>query len=162
MSTAELFAEWEVEVPTAECEDQPDSSDPKNAVVSAEAEMHEMLNAEIKRAENILELKDDWDGEGAAAYSKDTLERAVAFLSKHVQGLWDSFNVCAPIPVIGPGPDGSIDLSWKQKAWELLVNIPADRNAMAVFYGDNYGTQKIRGSIDPRNFNLGIATWLMN
>jgi hypothetical protein len=121
------------------------------------------LEAEIERAKRILDLEDNWDGEGSPGYSEDTFHRAIAFLTTHAKWLWESCRVRLPVPRIGPGPDGTIDLHWKQPSWELLVNIPADANEPATFYGDNYGAQKIRGSLDPRNFfNLGIAAWLMN
>jgi hypothetical protein len=120
------------------------------------------LDAEIRQAKKILQLPDDWDGQGSPRYSAVVLDRATAFLATHLREVWERFGVSCSIPKIGPGPDGSIDLHWKRPSWELLVNIPADGDAMAAFYGDNYGTQKIKGSLDPRKFNLGIATWLMN
>lgn len=120
------------------------------------------LEAEIKQAQRLVELRDDWDGEGSAGYSQATIDRAVGFLTKHVRGLWESYGIECPIPTIGPGPGGSIDIHWKQPTWELLVNLPADQNAMAAFYGDNYGVQTIRGNFDPTKFNLGIAEWLRN
>jgi hypothetical protein len=120
------------------------------------------LEAEIKQAQRIVELRDDWDGEGSAGYSQATIDRAVGFLTRHVRGLWESYGIECPIPRIGPGPEGSIDIHWKQPSWELLVNIAADEHAMAAFYGDNYGVQRIRGSFDPTKFNLGIAEWLRN
>jgi hypothetical protein len=130
--------------------------------VVSQLDIYGGLQAEIENAQRILELEDDWDGEGSIRYSKETLNRAVAFLTTHMKGLWDSYGVLAPNPRIGPGPDGSIDLHWKEPSWELLVNIPADPHEMAVFYGDNYGVQKIRGSLDPNKVNLGIAAWLMD
>jgi hypothetical protein len=42
------------------------------------------------------------------------------------------------------------------------VNIPASVDKLASFYGDNYGAQKIKGSVDLKTFNLVIASWLMN
>ncbi|MBI2819318.1 MAG: hypothetical protein HYX73_04995 [Acidobacteria bacterium] len=129
--------------------------------VVGEVDIYEGLKAEIEQAKQILELEDDWDGEGSPGYSADTFNRAISFLTMEAEGLWESWGIRLPVPRIGPGPEGSIDLHWKQPSWELLVNIPADANEMATFYGDNYGVQKIRGSLDPRNFNLGIATWLM-
>jgi len=126
----------------------------------AERLSSQQLNAEIERAKLIIELGSDWDGEGSPGYSQDTFGRAIAFLNTHTWRLWESYGIQSPIPRIGPGPDGSIDLHWKQPCWELLVNIPADPNEMAVFYGDNYGAQKIRGSLNPKGFNLGIAEWL--
>ncbi|HVA18426.1 MAG TPA: hypothetical protein VMV59_12010 [Candidatus Dormibacteraeota bacterium] len=121
----------------------------------------EKLKAEFERAREILKLKDDWDGEGSVGYSTETLDRAILFVSTHASKLWESFGLAAPIPTIGPGPDGSIDVHWKLPAWELLVNIPQNSDAMATFYGDDYGAQKIRGSFDPRRFNSGVAEWLI-
>ena len=130
--------------------------------VCAERFSNQQLEAEIEQAKLILNLGDDWDGEGSASYSEATLERAIAFLNMHMERLWKSYGIPSPIPSIGPGPDGSIDVHWKQPTWELLVNIPGDANEMAAFYGDNYGTQKIKGSLNPECFNLGIAEWLAN
>ncbi len=121
-----------------------------------------LLDAEIEQAKLLLGLGDDWDGEGSPGYSEATLDRAIAFLNAHTERLWDMYGIQPPIPSIGPGPEGSIDIHWKQPTWELLVNIPADPDKMAAFYGDNYGTQKIKGSLDPEYFNLGIAEWLAN
>lgn len=119
------------------------------------------LKAEIEQARTILKLADDWDEEGSPTYSKDTLDRAVAFLAAHSEQ-FEKLRLHLPVPKISPGPNGSIDIHWKRQSWELLVNIPADAHEMAVFYGDNYGEQKIRGSVDPNTFNFGIAAWLMN
>jgi hypothetical protein len=120
------------------------------------------LKAEIEHAKTILTLTDDWDDEGSPAYSKNALARAVAFVAAHSAKGHDLCSSYPPAPRIGPGPDGSIDLHWKQKTWELLVNIPADDTQMAVFYGDDYGAAKIKGSFDPKTVNLGIVNWLMH
>ncbi len=125
-------------------------------------EEDQVLKAEIEQARKISELKDDWDDEGSPIFSRDTLDRAIAFLTMHSEHIRRCYELHLPVPKIGPGPGGSIDLHWKRPDWELLVNIPANANEMAVFYGDNYGVQKIKGSVDPRIFNLGLATWLMN
>jgi hypothetical protein len=172
MPTAQAPLEWKMEdieiKEWPEGEDypaiwrEPRSETPNDVRIVAELDIYYGLQAEIEQARRILELKDDWDGEGSAGYSEETFDRAVAFLKTHMKGLWNSYGIRIPIPRIGTGPDGSIDLHWKEPSWELLVNIPADPNEMAVFYGDNYGVQKIRGSLDPNKVNLGIAAWLMN
>lgn len=120
------------------------------------------LKTETDRARHGVKSVDDLDGGDTDGYSMSTLDRAVAFLTTYLEEIWEKYGIRIPVPRMGPGPDGSIDIHWKQPTWELLVNIPADDSAMAVFYGDNYGAQKIKGSLDPRNFNLGIAAWLMN
>jgi len=120
------------------------------------------LNAEIERATRILELEDDWDGEGSSGYTEDTFNRAVEFLTEHSKGLWELCGSLLPVPRIGPGPDGSIDLHWKLPSHELLVNIPSDPNEVPTFYGDNYGALKNRGTLEPKKFNAEIVPWLMN
>ena len=118
------------------------------------------LNAEIEQAKRILELKDDWDGEGSPGYSEDTFNRAVAFLTTYAERLWESWGIPLPIPRIGPGPDGSIDLYWKQPHWELLVNIPTDPNEAASFSGEDDGGHQSRGFQDTEKFNEIFETWL--
>lgn len=120
------------------------------------------LKAEIEHAKTMLALVDDGDEEGAPGYSKNTLERAIKFASAHSAKGYDLCSSYPPTPRIGPGPDGSVDLHWKQKNWELLVNIPADETQMAVFYGDDYGAAKFKGSFNPKTVKLGIVNWLMH
>jgi hypothetical protein len=150
MPTAQATSQWEREacpvLPWEKIEKQEDAE----------------LKAEIEVAQEILKLADDWDGEGSSAYSAHTLSRAIEFLKAHSAKGFALRSAYPPVPRIGPGPDGSIDLHWKQKAWELLVNIPKDDSQMAVFYGDDYGTAKIKGSFDPKAVNLGIINWLMH
>jgi len=119
------------------------------------------LEAEIELAKHILDLEDDWDGEGSPRYSVDTLERAARFIRTQCDWLWDLFGMVATVPRIGPGPNGGIDIHWKQPSWELLVNIPAENKQMATFYGDDYGVEVIRGSFDPAEPNRGLIAWLM-
>ena len=119
------------------------------------------LNAEIERASQYISSVNIPDDEDSIGYSKETLEHAVEFLTAHLLTIWLTYGIKVPVPRIGPGPGGSVDLHWKQSSWELLVNISPDPNAPASFYGDDYGNQRIRGSLDTRGFNLGIATWLM-
>jgi len=118
------------------------------------------LSAEIERAREMLTLPKDWDGEGSVNYLEDTFDRAVEFLKTHSKFLKD-FGLRMPVPAITAGPNGSIDIHWKRVSWELLVNIPADSSKMASFYGDNYGVQQIRGTVDPETCNSGLAAWLM-
>jgi hypothetical protein len=120
------------------------------------------LKAEIEQAKHLLELSNDCDEEGSPACSVGTLDRAAAFLTAHSAKGYELCSSYPPAPKIGPGPDGSIDLHWKQKTWELLVNIPANANQMAVFYGDDYGAAKIKGSFDLKTLNRGILAWLMH
>ena len=119
------------------------------------------LNNELAQAESMLERPRDEDEEDTSAFSSETLLRAKTFLlgqSKQFRKICGHF---PPVPRIGSGPNGSVDLYWKEKDWELLINIPAEDGKMATFYGDDYGAQKIKGSFDPNSFNYGIVPWLI-
>lgn len=118
------------------------------------------LEAEIESARQVLDLDDDWDGEGSPRYSADTLDRAARFVRTQCTRLWELFGMAAAVPRIGPGPNGSVDVHWRQPSWELLVNIPADDKQMAAFYGDDYGVEVIRGCFDPAEPNRGLIAWL--
>ena len=119
------------------------------------------LSEELVRAESMLERPDEDSDEEAPGLSAEALLKAKNFLlaqSKQFRKICGHF---PPAPRIGPGPNGSVDLYWKEKDWELLINIPAGSGRMATFYGDDYGAQKIKGSFDPSSFNYGIIPWLI-
>jgi len=119
------------------------------------------LKTEVERAKGMLAGSSELD-DGGAPYSQATLDRAIAFVRVHSAKGHSLCGYYPPAPRIGLGPDGSIDLHWKQSKWELLVNVPSDDSQVAVFYGDDYGVAKIRGSFDPKTVNLGIVNWLMH
>lgn len=121
------------------------------------AEEDAELATELKRVEGLLERVDD---EGTSLYSREAFNRARGFLEAQSAKAKKMYSVCAPVPDIGPGPKGSIDLHWKSKNRELLVNIPADKPA--IYYGDDYGVEKFKGTLDPTTSNFGIILWLMN
>lgn len=43
--------------------------------------------------------------------------------------------------------DGSVDIHWEVPKYELLVNVPVDSASPVGFYGDDYGTRRIRGTL---------------
>jgi hypothetical protein len=120
------------------------------------------LEAEVERAKQVINTTDPSDEERGELYTEATLDRASSFLKMHADHLLRVYKLQLPIPHIGVGPNGSIDLHWKSATSELLVNIPADANALVTYYGDDYGEQKVKGSMNLKTFNFGIAACLMN
>ncbi len=118
------------------------------------------MQAAIEKSRYIIELEDDWDGEGSVGVDKDTWERAVSFLARHALLMWRQFGRALDVPDICPGPEGSIDLHWDARAYEMLVNIRADPAAMAGFYGDDRGRVSIKGRFDMMSSNEGLMLWL--
>ncbi len=133
-----------------------------NHVDSSHLQQHasRAIEAAIDRSRSLYSLKDDWDDCGSPGYSRATWERAVGFLRLHASKFWLETGRAMPAPIIGPGPDGSIDLFWTKATFELLVNIPIDESAPATFYGEDYGRQTIEGTISTSEYRRGIHHWL--
>jgi hypothetical protein len=128
---------------------------------SSECELPHGWKQVITDSEKILDLEDDWDGDGACAYVRTTLDRATQFLETSAKGLWKSRQLWLSIPFIEPGPNGSIDIHWRTEKRELLINIPADVNQLAGYYGDEMGKNSIKGKLDTSEYQEWITIWLM-
>jgi hypothetical protein len=152
--------EW---IESAECSWFPKESvsgDPDQPVLERlSVDAYPELEAEIKHAEQMVEEDEEYEDE--PTYTGETLNRAISFLTAQLAQVKEFGCEFVPVPKIGPGPDLSVDIHWKQEKWELLVNISADSDELATFYGDDYGVQKIKGSVDPTAPNNGIILWLM-
>jgi hypothetical protein len=114
----------------------------------------------VNKAQSILTLPDDWDDAGSPAIRPETLRRAVLFLLLHAAVLWGRYSVIIPTPRISAGPDGSIDLHWRTRRRELLVSIPQDLKGPAPYYGDNFGTERRKGTIPANALDLELFAWL--
>lgn len=115
----------------------------------------EAIAHKIQESRRILEIEDNWDGEGSVGYSVETWEKAVSFL----RVLEDTLHVALDAPDILPGPDGSIDLHWLTEQYEMLVNIPSEGD-VATYYGDNYSSNSIKGSIAISGVDSFVFLWL--
>lgn len=114
----------------------------------------------IEESKSILDLEDNWDDEGAERFHLQTWLRAIEFLTSYAIAALRDFGVLIEKPEITPGPDGSIDVLWKNSSYRLLFNIGKEENSSALFYGDNYKDQKIKGSINPKDVNAGMLCFL--
>lgn len=112
------------------------------------------LEMALDRAMSLLKLVNDWDGEGATAIRKETLDRTVHFLR---QGNYLFRTVSGrelDIPRISPGPNGGIDLYWKLESFQLLLHIPSDVSRRIEFYGESADSTSARGFIDNESISL--------
>lgn len=115
----------------------------------------------ISDSNRILTFQGDPEDDKFIPYSKETLDRAVALLRGYVN-LARVSGAAVPLPKLLPGPAGSIDIHWKTAKKELLVNIPSDQKAPALFYGDDYGQLCIEGKLATTSLHPAIAAWLLN
>ncbi len=121
------------------------------------------LASVITASRALLDLEDDWDGEGSVGYSYETWFRAIRFLASSAERLWEELGIVTPAPDIGAGPDGSIDLHWPLPHRELLINFPRDTTQDAGFYGDdgNRG-EPIEGKLSTDRSRMWVLMWLAN
>lgn len=83
----------------------------------------EAIEALVEGAQWILELGEDWDGEGAPGYEQETLQRATELLGKIASCCWDFWGCAVSLPEINPADGGSLDLAWRGPV-RLLINVP--------------------------------------
>jgi hypothetical protein len=101
----------------------------------------------IEKAKIYLNYPNNWDGEGGKQYSIATLITVRQFLI--------SFGKYSPVfPQINPGPNGSFDIVFTDKEFELLVNVPKrlpfieSTMKPISFYGESVdGKYSIKGTI---------------
>jgi hypothetical protein len=119
------------------------------------------LAEEVVRSREILDLPDNFDDEGSPGYEDATWLRAVGFLLSNAMQLWNDRGMVTPVPDIGPGPYGSIDLDWRIPRRQLLLNIPVDEHAEVKFYGDdgNFG-HVVKGTLELADDNSWLMLWL--
>jgi hypothetical protein len=113
----------------------------------------------IEKSKYILELPENWDGEGAPSFDFDVWKKSVLFISKLSVKIFKNFGQIVKTPKIYHGPNGSLDIYWENESFNLLINIP--KTGVATFYGDNYQNNKIEGSFEPANISLNILPFLI-
>lgn len=118
------------------------------------------ISAAIEASRSILDLPDNWDDEGSPSYAESTWERATIFIKETTTSYRRTVGSWIGPPKITPGPDGSIDIRWKSAKRTLLINIPANNDDIADFYGDDKAADTIKGTLDTSSSNQWILMWL--
>lgn len=93
----------------------------------------------------ISSLSDNWDDEGAVAPDVETLIATFTFLSKIVIFVHKKTKKVISFPDIHPFSDGSIDLYWKTKDLDLLINIENESPHAFTYYGQSKSEVDIQG-----------------
>lgn len=117
------------------------------------------ITAAVEAAQSLLDLTDE---DGNLIVERAVLRRATSFLLTFARHALESQRLRIEPPVIGPGPDGSVDLNWRCANFSLLINIPADTSSLATYYGRNPAGESAEGSFSTeRHGNWGQLLWLM-
>jgi hypothetical protein len=116
----------------------------------------------IRESEEYFSDDNNLNEEEGLTFNSLTFKRASNFLIKYSKTILNRFNTVIDKPNIYPGPDGSIDIFWKNSSYELLLNIPSEENFLATFYGDNKNKEHIKGTINlnSEKLNNGIILFL--
>lgn len=106
----------------------------------------------------MLELEDDFDGDGSPGYAEATWERAARFLIDSAKfALELGFNM--PVPKVQNGPEGTLDLFWETSTAKLLLNIPIEVEAQGQYYGYRTDGSETRGSFDISHPQPWLLLW---
>ena len=115
-------------------------------------------------ARRLTQYGDNWDGEGAAAITSETVGRAIRVLDSLVEQAEANF-VVLPMPDFGPSDSGSVDLQWETGRVTLLLNVPSDESEEVGFFGmqtdlDSAGPGKVGGEFYVGASRPDIVAWL--
>jgi len=117
------------------------------------------IRKELKNSLQILNLEDNWDGEGSIGYNKKTWKKMVNFLDQIASNYYLRTQFLLSSPFINPGSKGDIDLHWKNKKFELFLSIPQSDEDPIVYYGDDYKMNAIEGSFELNDYEE-LLSWL--
>jgi hypothetical protein len=114
----------------------------------------------IEESRWILQIEDDFDGEGGQSYQEDTWRRATDFLQRHSKSAALRFGRPLSAPQINPADSGSIDLFWEGQGYQLLVNFPST-DAQASFFGSDDSGESLGGTVHPGSIYPELISWLL-
>jgi hypothetical protein len=109
----------------------------------------------IKKSEKIVELPNDWDGEGSENYTQETFIATISFLINYAKQIYLESKICIDIPKIYPSANGSIDIDWETGTYGFLINI-AKGGKKATYYADDKKLQMTEGMFNPNSFNINL------
>jgi len=102
--------------------------------VSLPQELVSIAN-QIIRSRRILDLPEDWDGEGSPSFEEVTWWWAAWFITRMSRTFWNETKTILPTPSIYEGPEGSIDIVWRNDKRRLLINIEAPPSNRLTYSG---------------------------
>lgn len=109
----------------------------------------------IQKSFDLLDLKKDWDDENAEPIKKEVYIKALVFLLKLINNLEKDTDGLE----INPCRDGSIDFSFKDDTFRLLINV---KENVASWYGENAnGNDKIETKNNSNEYcSSKLIEWL--
>jgi len=113
----------------------------------------------LKQFQRLLEFEDGWNGPGTVRIKKETLQRATELSKRLTKAVHTTYGVIPRFPTLVPLGDGSIDIVWRTKTHELILNVPITSNSLPQFYGSD-GRNAIEGIFSKPAQEKLLALWL--
>jgi len=108
----------------------------------------------------ILELPDDWDGEGSPRFTPATLGRAVSLFKRLTSSALLLGSPQVALPKIGPAERGSIDLYWSSPEEQLLINVPNAADRLPTYAWHGRVGEPVAGSIETEADTARLGEWV--
>jgi hypothetical protein len=90
----------------------------------------------IESSKEILDLKYNWDDNGAIPINPVIFERVKHFLESYAERIYEVCGKILKMPDIVPVKDGSIDLEWNLENSNFLINFKNTTEEIAFYYGE--------------------------
>lgn len=103
----------------------------------------------------ILDMKDDWDDEGAIGYTSESWRAAAHFIINFNRWLKGIFSGSLHLPKMHHGPKGTIDVIWNEDNFRLFINIDFN-NKKGTFYSDTPKKQFSEGEFLLNDFKFQL------
>lgn len=117
--------------------------------------------AAVEESRPLLELGEDWDGNGTPGFTEHTWRRAAGLLVCFASALAGEHGVIAKDMEILPGSNGGLDIDVRFDDRQLLFVVSADSRKEVRFYGDNgNGGRQIKATLDPAKAPEWLSTWM--
>lgn len=126
-----------------------------------ESTANELDRALERFKEDALTLPENWDDQGAKAFSENFWQEIREFLLLiHGTLYLEGQNI--PFPLVLPNSDGSLDIDWETKEFELLINYPPDPVELIHIYGEKLGSPKneLDVRINRELASLVVIAWM--
>lgn len=119
------------------------------------------LADEVADSQSLLELEDDWDGEGSPGYREQTWQRAIALLLAIASRLQETPHLRLSAAEIMPGSYGNIDFELRTSDRMLLCSVPPDQESPVRYYGHDVSRRNTtKGMLDLDSSTQWLAGWL--
>lgn len=117
--------------------------------------------AAIEDSRALLDLPDDWDGNGTPGFSEHTWSRAAEVLIAFATLLATHHGVIVEDVEMLPGANGGLDIDVRSGDRQLLFAVSSDPQREIRFYGDDGRRGKqVKATLDPSSIPHWLLVWM--